>query len=95
MAAKQKKEKWITLNLPYGPILKNIKDYPFCREEDSFYKRRLNKSGTLIDMEACPGESSAGIFLIGDINENGGVCDDCLRFNAATIVKRYKIIKIK
>ena len=30
-------------------------------------------------------------YLIGDININGGVCDDCMNFEYEAKVKRYKV----
>jgi hypothetical protein len=53
--------------------------------ENSFDGLGLNKPGTLV-------ETNKGIFLIGDINQNRGVCDDCEAFSIKEIVKRYKII---
>ena len=50
-----------------------------------FVSLDLNKAGTLIDTEK-------GIFLIGHINQVGGICDDCSDFDDDTIVKRYKIV---
>ncbi|MHB0965535.1 MAG: hypothetical protein ACYC36_03685 [Bellilinea sp.] len=50
-----------------------------------FDERGLSAPGTLIDTEH-------GEFLIGDINPNRGVCDDCVEFGEHTIVKRYKIV---
>lgn len=57
----------------------------YVYEGDSFEARGLNKPGTLI-------ETDRGTFLIGHINPNRGVCDDCTEFAEDTIVKRYKII---
>ena len=56
---------------------------------DSFYKRKLNIPGTLIETE--DGEQ----FLIGHINTIRGVCDDCTMFEPDTIVKRYKVVWIE
>jgi hypothetical protein len=50
-----------------------------------FRKDGFNKSGTLID-------TSPGKFLIGDMNELCGVCDDCCMFADDTIVLRYKVV---
>lgn len=33
-------------------------------------------------------------YLIGDINENRGVCDDCTAFRGDAIVERYMVIAI-
>lgn len=74
------KSTWIKLNLPYGPCL----DDDF-NEIDSFDKRNLNKPGTLIETEY-------GQFLIGHINPNIGICDDCQMFSSETVVLKYKIL---
>lgn len=49
----------------------------------------LAKSGTLIELE------SGKVLLIGDINEEGGVCNDCLGINKSDIIKRYAVIYSK
>lgn len=54
-------------------------------DKDSFKERGLAQPGTLIDTEK-------GVFLIGHINPNRGICDDCTEFDNETIVKRYKIV---
>ena len=59
------------------------------KAQKSFCGRGLNKAGTLIEVEQ---DSVMKQFLIGDINESRGVCDDCCEFNGDTIVKRYKVI---
>ena len=52
---------------------------------DSFCERELHNPGTLVQTED-------GIFLIGDINQLAGVCDDCKAFGNDTIILRYKVI---
>ena len=60
---------------------------PFwCRKGENFTDRGLNQSGTLIEIES--GEQ----FLIGDINDVGGICNDCRAFPDRAVVKRYKIV---
>lgn len=78
---------WIKINLPYGPIY-NYKKSPLVEnyELDSFCKRKINKSGVLIEME------DGSQYLIGDINELCGVCDDCTAFDRESIVKKYKVV---
>ena len=56
---------------------------------DSFYKRKLNIPGTLIETE------DGDQVLIGHINTLLGVCDDCTMFEPDTIVKRYKVVWIE
>jgi hypothetical protein len=72
---------WIECNLPYGAVYSE--DYK--TEKDSFSKRELNNPGTLI-------ETKYGKSLIGHMNKNLGICDDCMNFSPSTIVIRYKII---
>ena len=60
---------------------------PFWSSEgESFTGKKLNQPGTLIEIES--GEQ----FLIGDINDLGGECDDCMAFPNKTIIKRYKVV---
>ena len=74
--------KWIEINLPYGPIYTNCT----LEEEDSFCERKLNKPGTLIEIE------DGSQYLIGHINVVAGVCDDCVEFERDMIVVRYKVV---
>lgn len=55
-------------------------------EDDSLRGNGLNNAGTLIRM------ADGKEFLIGDINELGGVCDDCMGFDRKSIVAAYKIV---
>lgn len=72
---------WIEINLPYGPIYgDNLKSL------DSFENRGLNKPGVLI--KTADGKE----YLIGNINEIRGVCDDCVEFSENEIVAAYKIV---
>jgi hypothetical protein len=52
----------------------------------SFCGKGLNKPGTMVEVDGKK-------YLIGDINANRGVCDDCAAFTSDSIVKRYKVIK--
>ena len=52
---------------------------------DSFVKRGLNKPGTLI-------KTHLGTFLIGNINELRGICDDCTEFPISTYVIEYAVL---
>ena len=71
--------KWIKFGLPYGPIYS---------ENKSFCEMGLNKPGTLIKMKG------KKIYLIGDVNPLGGVCDDCMNFDRKDIVKEYMVMEI-
>lgn len=55
----------------------------------SFSGLRLNKPGTLIEVEV---EGKLKQYLIGDINGLCGVCNDCVAFDRNTIVNRYMIV---
>jgi len=55
----------------------------------TFSSMGLVRPGVLIEVEN-GGETSQ--YLIGDINTNRGVCDDCTAFGDDAIVKRYKVI---
>lgn len=64
-----------------------------AREEEikgkSFVGLGLNKAGTLIEVE---NEGNLSQYLVGDININAGVCNDCPAFEDSAIVKRYKVV---
>ena len=51
-----------------------------------FCEKGLNEPGTLVEIK------DSGTYLIGDVNTNRGVCDDCTAFNRDAIVKRYKVV---
>lgn len=60
------------------------------QNKQSFSGLGLDKPGTLIEVEV---DSVLSQYLIGDINPNAGVCDDCVEFDKRTaIVKRYQIV---
>lgn len=70
---------WVACGLPwltYGGTLTVL---------PSFCGQRLNVPGTQIEVE---GE----VYLIGDINPNRGVCDDCTEFRSSAIVTRYRVL---
>jgi hypothetical protein len=62
-------------------------EYGLTWDDFCWKKDELAKAGTLVDVEG-------KIYLIGDINEVGGVCDDCMDFEKSVTVSRYKKIKI-
>jgi hypothetical protein len=78
-----KLDRWIDLNLPIGPI-NNYAPGGKGEELDSAYKLGIIKPGILID-------TGNETLLVGDINYNGGVCDDC-HIGKKLIVKRYKVV---
>lgn len=53
---------------------------------NTFVGRDLANPGVQIELE--DGER----YLIGTINQNGGVCDDCKAFEGSAIVKRYRVL---
>ena len=60
------------------------------QNKKSFSGLDLDNPGTLIEVEV---DGQLSQYLIGDINPNAGVCDDCVAFDKyKAIVKRYKII---
>lgn len=62
--------------------------YGLSWEDFCWKKDNLAKVGTLVEI-------NNKIYLIGDINELGGVCDDCMDFDKIDIVTRYKKITIE
>lgn len=63
--------------------------YDELRQEEvqqTFVGRGLAKPGTLIEM------ADGSRHLIGSINPNKGICDDCVAFNGADIVVRYAVL---
>jgi hypothetical protein len=71
---------WIKANLPLGPL----------------YDKKGEKKKSMID-KLCSGmllEKNDGSFiLVGDINKNAGICDDCA-LDPTTMIKRFKILNI-
>ena len=59
----------------------------------SFSGLGLNRAGVLIEVEI--DENKTEQYLIGHINTNCGVCNDCCEFDDDKIVKRYKIVWTK
>ncbi len=55
----------------------------------SFCGRNLNRPGVLIEFEE---NGQRFKHLIGEINQLGGVCDDCRAFGDETIILRYRVI---
>jgi hypothetical protein len=81
------KTEWIKVNLPLGPIY----DYSVLVDDPGFEKKSMRgklKPGMLLELK------DGKILMVGDINKNGGLCDDC-HYGEETIVKRYKQLTIK
>lgn len=72
-------EKWIKFNKPW---------LDFENEGLAIVGTMVEVKGTQYDLEAVVK------YLIGDINECRGVCDDCTAFPKASIVLRYRKINI-
>lgn len=61
----------------------------FGKSWEKFTGEKLNKPGTLVTV--CElGHQTACNYLIGDINKERGVCDDCTNFGTDAIVVRYR-----
>lgn len=63
----------------------------------AFCEKGLNKPGVIVDVKDKDynDKKFRGEFLIGDINTNRGVCDDCTVFSREATVVRYKILEWK
>lgn len=77
---------WIPLGLPYGY---NGYNGSSAHRPESFASKGLNEPGTQVRM------ADGSTYLIGDINQNRGVCDDCVEFDADTIVEAYRVLVTK
>lgn len=73
---------WINYGYPYSYYQENS----LLNKDKTFENEKLNVPGTQIELE------NGKIYLIGDINRNRGVCDDCTAFSDTAIVKRYRIL---
>lgn len=60
----------------------------------SFTGLGLNKVGTLIEVHSYDGPDETKKYLIGDINEDCGVCGECSEFPNNSIVLRYKVLNL-
>ena len=58
----------------------------------SFSGRKLNRPGTLIEVEE---DGKVETYLIGHVNTNRGVCDDCTMFGPQAIVRRYAVVWVQ
>ena len=67
-------------------ITNNINWIPYGGSWESFRKAGLSNPGVLVYIKG--GKE----FLIGDINELGGCCDDCVSINKDDIVEKYKVV---
>ena len=59
-------------------------------EKNSFYPSELRRPGVLIEIKEEDGVTKK--YLIGNINAQGGICDDCLGFSPSSIVLRAKVL---
>lgn len=60
----------------------------FGKSWREFKRANLAVVGTVVEIDGRE-------FLIGDINELGGVCDDCMDFEYEAIVTQYRVAKIE
>ena len=65
--------------IDYGKSWRDFSSEEFCRP------------GVLIKMDC---NMPIRTYLIGDINTNGGVCDDCMAFSRSDIVTAYAEIMV-
>lgn len=72
---------WIELNLPFGHVFGRG-----LQALDSFSGRGLNMPGVLVRMQ------DGAEYLIGHLNEVGGVCDDCRQFPPDAVVSAYCVV---
>jgi hypothetical protein len=62
---------------------------PYGRPYREFDTDKLNRAGTVVKIAWASERWKGGMFLIGDVNLNGGVCDDCQAFTWDQIVEAY------
>jgi hypothetical protein len=77
----------ISWNEKYDKITKREQE---LNKESSFRKSDFHKPGVLIETKLSDGKTKK--YLIGHINKNAGVCDDCMAFEPDDIVLRAKIL---
>ena len=83
---------WVVVDLPFGPILELPEglapgERGLLEHKPSFYHNIGCVAGMLIEMS-----NDGTQYLIGDINELGGVCDDCRIISETATVHRYRIV---
>ena len=61
---------------------------------EQFCEARLNKPGTQIDLQCRNDLTKHKLYLIGDVNELGGCCDDCMVFHEDQTIIRYRVLEI-
>lgn len=78
--------KWQSLQPETKEYNKKMDEWEAAQENvKSFRLMGLNKPGTLIRLK------NGTIHLIGTINTNCGVCDDCTAFGGNTVIESYSI----
>lgn len=79
-AAAMSEQGWIECGLRFGSE---------CDEcLDTFIGKGLNRPGVLIQTN----EPEGGLYLLGDINCDGGSCNCCDLVRGETIVVKYRVI---
>jgi hypothetical protein len=68
---------WIDLNIPYDE---------YNNTKDSFCVRGLNRPGVLFRLK------DGREYLVGHVNEYGGVCGCCGEFGGQEIVQAYCVV---
>jgi len=59
----------------------------------SFREQGLNRPGTQLDVQNCFDLTKHKLYLIGDINKLGGICDDCVGISSRATIIRYRILE--
>ncbi len=85
-ALKEKVEAWEAFQPEVIEYHKKYNEFSILEKSKSFRGLKLNKPGTLIELE------NGSIELIGSINTSAGVCDDCTSFDGGTIITRYAVV---
>lgn len=67
-----------------------LKRFKEIEKAKSFSRSEWAKPGVVIEVLRSDGTISQ--MMIGDINTNGGVCNDCAGISSSDIIKRYKIV---
>jgi len=77
---------WSRLPDPPGGFDHAKWDEHYAQEQKvTFLGRKLAKPGVEVEV-------GSKRYLIGDINRNGGVCDDCMAFEPTAVVTRYRVL---
>lgn len=85
----QKVQSWVKEQPETKAYNEEVKKIDEKLRQKSFCGRELNRVGTIIEIRI---GKDLKQYLIGDINKNGGVCDDCMDFDKEVVITRYKFL---